>query len=535
MQVSRRYSRPILAAAVLVIGATRPASAAVNFVWTGSNGDSVYSTAANWIRLDTGASGAPGTAGNAIFADTLFDNVSGYSFTPTAPAVVSIPAAGVTVGQLSFGDSIAAKGIFTLASDITVGTAGTTITLNTGISRLGGGTDALTGGTKVGAAYLGTAGKQTINSNVIVKGSQSWAIKGDSGSVVLNGTVDNAAGQTITKSGGNRIEFKADNAATFLGNYVAQGGDTFVSHSNALGLGTSVIQVTGTAASNTANTAVLTNSGVTFTHDINVNTNPNGVTVTLGGLGSQTTSTWTGAIALGQSASLTGGTAGTTTFSGSISGGTTAVVTKAGNGTVVLTGTNGYTGPTTVNAGVLQIDGQQTGGGAYSVAAGATLRGNGTVLTAAGANGLTVLAGGTFAPAAAGGTFHVVGDVTLGGTLQVNLDALTATPLDIAGTLSIGDAAAITLVGGSALTADVYPLVHYASLNGIIPTPQVANLPAGYELVSGYAGDQLALVRSAAVPEPLGGGSCAAAVLAAMSMRRRSRAGRSVAVCRAQK
>jgi autotransporter-associated beta strand protein len=58
----------------------------------------------------------------------------------------------------------------------------------------------------------------------------------------------------------------------------------------------------------------------------------------------------------------------------------TGAVEQNGTGTTTLTGTNTYTGPTTVNAGTLQVDGNQSGAsGAVTVEAGAALAGRGTI------------------------------------------------------------------------------------------------------------------------------------------------------------
>ncbi len=70
--------------------------------------------------------------------------------------------------------------------------------------------------------------------------------------------------------------------------------------------------------------------------------------------------------------------ANSTTYAGGL-GGTNAALTKVGGGTLVLTGNNRYTGPTTVNAGTLQFAGtgsvynNGTGAGAVTVNAGGTL------------------------------------------------------------------------------------------------------------------------------------------------------------------
>jgi|GEM_PF-1986578 len=94
----------------------------------------------------------------------------------------------------------------------------------------------------------------------------------------------------------------------------------------------------------------------------------------------------------------------TLTFSGAIDG--SGALAKTNTGTLLLTGANSYTGPTTVSAGTLYINGNQSAAtGPTSVANGATLGGNGTL----GGN-TTIADGGILAP----------GGLTTPGTLTIN-------------------------------------------------------------------------------------------------------------------
>lgn len=94
-----------------------------------------------------------------------------------------------------------------------------------------------------------------------------------------------------------------------------------------------------------------------------------------------------------------------------------ANLTKAGTGTATLGGANGYSGTTTVDEGVLVVNGQHSGGSTYTVHDGATLGGTGSI------DAPLVLDGGTLAPGTSIGAFTVNNDVTFatGSRLKIEL------------------------------------------------------------------------------------------------------------------
>src|SRR5262249_46538512 len=89
------------------------------------------------------------------------------------------------------------------------------------------------------------------------------------------------------------------------------------------------------------------------------------------------------------------------------------VIAGGGTSSVTFSANNTYTGTTTVNSGVLYVNGNHTTGGAYTVNGG-TLGGTGTI-----GSPITVAAGATLAPG--------VGTTTIG--------TLTAPSVSLAGTL----------------------------------------------------------------------------------------------------
>ena len=123
----------------------------------------------------------------------------------------------------------------------------------------------------------------------------------------------------------------------------------------------------------------------------------------------------TGAVTLGSATLTTGNDNTSTIFSGTISG--TGGLTKIGSGMLLLTGANTYTGPTNINAGILDVNGSLVS--TVFVNAGGTLMGNGMI------GGLNVSGGGIVAPGNSIGTLNVAGNLSFapGSIYQVEANA----------------------------------------------------------------------------------------------------------------
>jgi fibronectin-binding autotransporter adhesin len=210
----------------------------------------------------------------------------------------------------------------------------------------------------------------------------------------------------------------------------------------------------------------------------------NGNNITISSLSGGTPVNGTNALVWNNStasaATLTTGTDGNSTlFEGIFGNGATQPLglTKVGAGVLTLTAINSNTGPVTVSGGTLALlsDGSFSNSALIAVSSGAvldvsarsdgtlnvnsgqTLKGGGTV------NGnVNALAGSTVAPGNSVGTLNVQGNVTLAGTLQMELNR-TNTPntsdrLTASGTITYGGTLVATNIGPALQTNDTFQL-----------------------------------------------------------------------------
>ena len=129
---------------------------------------------------------------------------------------------------------------------------------------------------------------------------------------------------------------------------------------------------------------------------------------------------------------------------------------KTGTGTQMLAGTSTYTGTTTVNGGMLLINGTHTAGSSdCAVGSGAMLGGTGSY-----AGVITV--NGTLAPGAPGiGTFTANSNVTLAGTALMEINrsvSPSSDKLSVNATLTCGGTLLVTNVGTSLQAGDSFDL-----------------------------------------------------------------------------
>jgi autotransporter-associated beta strand protein len=184
------------------------------------------------------------------------------------------------------------------------------------------------------------------------------------------------------------------------------------------------------------------------------------------------------------------------TYSGVLANGSTGklALQKDGLGSQTLSGTNTYTGDTVVKAGSLAIDGSITS--AMDVQGG-SLKGHGTITGA-----VVAASGGSIEPGNSIGTLTIAGNVTLGGTLDVEYDGAAVSQktdlLAVTGDLNLTGAtfAFAPAAGGSPLSGEPHMFVTYT---GALTGTAGGTAPAGYQ-VDYSTPHQISLV--VAIPEP---------------------------------
>lgn len=284
-----------------------------------------------------------------------------------------------------------------------------------------GGTGALSGTVtlqKAGAGTLTLSGNNSYTGGTLVTG----------GTVSLN-TVGAAGSGSITLSNGNLTLNSVGGPATTANNLIFSGPATLTTPSGNnnqattgswTGNGALTLSVvsggtfsprgsmsgfTGSATMGSAGTLRFYGSAGSSAASFNLGSGTanlvtrDGGTVSLGSLTGGAGTFIRGATSSDNGSTfIIGGNNASTTFSGTITNGNNAnrsvAITKQGTGTLTLTGTNGYGGATTVSAGKLLINGNQSFATApITVAGGATLGGTGIIGGATTNNG--TLAPGT--------------------------------------------------------------------------------------------------------------------------------------------
>jgi autotransporter-associated beta strand protein len=435
------------------------------------------------------------STGTTLSAGTLdFNNATAIgtsTFTINGGTIDNTSGAAITDSNTNI-ETWAASFTFTGTSNLNLGTGAVTLTANATVTTTGG---VLTDGgsisgphsvAKAGAGELVLSGANGYSSGTTINaGTLSFANTSLPGSITFGGSstlqwngsntqdVSNkiqaiGAGITATLdtngnnvtlasilSGNGAIAKVGTGALTLSGANSYSGGTTLsagtLDINNATAIGTSTFTIaSGTTIDNTSGAAITLST-------TNAQTWSGGFTFT----GTNALNLGTGAVTLG--ASLTTTISASTLTVGGIISGTGDGLIKAGNGTLVVTGSNTYSGGTTISAGTMLVNdasGSGTGSGSVAVSNGGALGGTGTVSGA-----VTVSSGGNLSPGSGGTAIFNTGNLVLasGSDLNIALNGNTAgsgfDQVNVTGTVN---------VSGSTLNLSGSRSVHDGSVLEII-------------------------------------------------------------------
>lgn len=442
------------------------------------------------VRLDNSlaaqnATVSVGTANALAFGTGIttatFGGLSGsgaLALTNTDTSNVALTVGGNNTST-TYSGQLSGSGTFTKAGTGTLTLSGTninsgTVTLAAGVLQIGSG---------------GSTGALGSGNSVVFEGGT--LTNGYSGSSTLNlgQTISVAAGQTGTLNMGNRMVLggSVSGAGTLNINLgTTQSRDDF---SNSWTGFTGTVNIAGSGTARLLNngggfnplsfaSATVDLGGSAFLQPSN---NSGGNTYSFGALsGSSTTAGIVGPSQGGTTTLSVGALNTSTSFAGSIQGNTS--LTKVGTGTLALTGSNTYTGTTTVSAGSLQVSATgSTGTGAVSVASTGTLQGSGMVRGSSftAASGSTVHAGTgtaqgdygtlTFTPVAGSGSFDFqIGSVVVLGINPGGIgDLLSFDGLSGGSLLFNGNLTVTAQAGFVPTSAEVFNLLDWVGVDTV--------------------------------------------------------------------
>jgi len=341
--------------------------------------------------------------------------------------------------------TLANANTYTGATTINAGTV--TVTNALGLGTVAGGTTVNSGATlnlngvtvaetnlSLNTGSLTSTGTSTASSAIALTGSNTIGTATATDNLTLSGVVSGAGG--LTKTGAGTATLTGAN--TYLGETNVSAGTLILSGAGSVSDASSV-NLSG--ATGVFNVAAIAASGET--------------------VGSLAGVAGSSAV-LGAKNLNVGSNNASTTMAGTISG-DGGSVTKQGLGTMILSGTNTYTGATTISAGVLQASSNGalgTTAGGTTVAAGATLELSGNVTITGEAltlNGNGVGSNGALRNVSGDNLF--AGPITLAGNTRIQSDVDTLT-LDVAsGNAITGAGNSVTFAGGgNVVVADAISL-----------------------------------------------------------------------------
>ena len=437
-------------------------------VWTGSTSSSWDTTTTNWLNgitpmaftngddvvfNNSGASASVVINGPVFPNSVAFTNFS-INYTISGSSGISGTASLVKIGSgtLTINNTNLYSGGTIISNSSIIVPNGAANTVNNG--AWGTGPITLMGGTAQLNGYGGNNGVYWgILANDLIVSS------GQTGTLLCPARIS-GSGLSGRLTGGGTLNITVDYVRGLLsGDWSAFTGQINVSPRS----GTGDFRINNPYGY--ANAAIYLNSGVTLD-----NINASGQTTDIGELGGAS-----GAfIGAGNGASTNptwriGAKNTTNTYAGYIGNSSVTSLIKVGTGTLALTGTNSYSGGTTINGGMLLVNnltGSGTGSGTVTVNSGGTLGGTGIISGA-----VTVNSSGALAPGNLLGTLTISNNLTLaaGSTtfVRVQHSPLTNDAAKVSGTLTEGGTLNVTNIGAATLAnGDSFKLFSAAGYSG---------------------------------------------------------------------
>jgi fibronectin-binding autotransporter adhesin len=278
----------------------------------------------------------------------------------------------------------------------------------------GGDTVNLGAGSASSGRLVYTGGAGTLDKNINALGTGGDTIENaGSGRLTLSGNL-NKDGTTLTLNGGasgitvsGSITGASDNSDLTVdtGITTLEGANTYVGPTYIINGGTLNANAVNALPTNPARSAILMDQSGTGSSTLSLGASQSVLSLT--GASSS-------AISLNANNLTMGGSAGSTAFAGSIGG--TGGLIKDGASEQILSGSNGYTGVTTISAGTLAVNGS-IGSSSLTTIDGGTLRGTGTV------GAIQLNSGGAINPAglSTAGTLNTGNIAIVDGQLRFNI------------------------------------------------------------------------------------------------------------------
>jgi autotransporter-associated beta strand protein len=437
-------------AAILTL--TIYASGPPTMIWSGAVNTSWDTTTANWLTNGVSATYQDGNA--VLFDDAALSNTTVTVSAPVSP--MSVVVSNSTKSYTISGSAIAGTNNLIKLGSGTLTLSGAN-TFNGGVTN-NGGTIILAASTSgsAGGVTAGPVGTGTINLRGGALSVDNGAARTIANAIAITTGTTNIFGSSVASqnftlngalSGGGTLQNQSVGPAAsytlyLLGN-LSQFTGTITYTGAASGNGENWRVGTSSGTSDLSQAAVVLNGG--NARNFGFQDNQNAVTLELGSLSGN--GYFQGAYGGSAADSVLVGYLNTTkTFSGQlgVSGNNMAnfSLTKVGTGTLLLTGTNIYTGQTTVSNGELVVSTVFAGKGNFVVTTGAAL-------------GVTNLSTGS----------AVVSNLTAaaGTTLEFLNVTNTTTPLMVASNLILNGSCTVKITGTNNLAVgNTYPLVNYS-------------------------------------------------------------------------